>query len=117
MAEVREDVVGCTVADHCVQDDEGFKHDLSTAAAWLAAQCNTKPGRAYYDVGLPKPRRKGLADIMNCAILRPCRGDDWVKVLRRMIVTKTRGKVIDYRRTFGLGGAAFGLQASLTTLS
>ena len=116
-AEVRQDIVGCAVANHSVQDDEGLEHDLPFATAPLAVPCNTRPGGAYDDVGLPEPRRQGLAHIVDGAVLRPCRSDDWVEILHGRIVTRTRGREIDYRRTFGFGGAAFGLQASLTTFS
>ena len=74
-------------------------------------------GGAYDGVGLAEARRKGFADVMDGAVFRPGRGNNWIEVLRKTGVTMHAVPRTCKEHTLGFGGAAFGLQASLTTLS
>lgn len=68
---------------------------------------------AHYGIRFAETRNECFANIVNGAILGPGRGYDGIEILGKI---KERAIEESSQRTFGFGGAGFGLQANLTTL-
>jgi hypothetical protein len=75
-----------------------------------------KRKEAYDRIWFAEAGRECFADIVDSTVFRPCCGDDWVEVLftNKLFTCEIEGKEDN---TLAFGGAAFGLQASFTTLS
>lgn len=91
----------------------------TTWASGLTFRASKANSKTHDGIWLAESRGQGLADIVHCAIFGPRSSNDRVQVLctEGLSWTGVKDGVEVVGFTFALGGAALGLQASLTVFS